>query len=110
MSAVVAMSDEEPTDGELLLAAGLLCLWTARADQGRDDGGLPLSGMDKLRMIAVLGRLGTDDAHAIESLNMCPGAYAFGTRIILALAANGRLEEVVGPLPDDRLPEPDDEP
>ncbi len=104
------MSDEEPMDDELLLATGLTCLATAWPDQGRDDGGLPFNGVDKLRMIVIFDRLGTDDAEAAEHLGLCPGAYAFGTRIILALAADGRLEEVVGFLSDEGFPEPDGEP
>ena len=65
--------------------------------------------MDKLRIIVIFDRLGADDAEAAEHLGLCPGAYAFGTRMILALA-DRRLEEVVGFLSDEVVPEPDGEP
>jgi hypothetical protein len=83
-----------------LLATGATCLHLA-GPSTRDDEGLPFDGLDLLRHVAQAGRLGVPQEELAESHGLCPGSLAVLGSIVTALEADGKLEELVGPLPEE---------
>lgn len=82
-----------------LLATGATCLHLAGPGT-QDDEGLPFDGIDLLRQVAMAGRHGMPLEELAEANGLCPGSLAVLGSIVVALEADGRLEEIVGPLPE----------
>lgn len=82
-----------------LLATGATCLHLAGTGT-RDDEGAPYNGLDLLRHVAEAGRLGVPEEELAEIHGLCPGSLAVLGSIVTALEAEGKLEELVGPLPE----------
>jgi hypothetical protein len=63
-----------------------------------------MNAIDSLRSIALVRRRGIPDDRLQEALGLEPAAYDFACALVLALTADGRLDDFVGPLPDQELP------